>query len=149
MIRRPPRSTLFPYTTLFRSLAQVKALHVYEADSSRVRVIFDVDEGRRVAIARVAFEGNTHFPGGALVGAMKTRPEGFWWFRSGEYDDEKLRADLQERLPRFYGDRGYVDFQVLDDTLVVDDTTGKATLVVRVSEERRVGKECRSRWSPY
>src|SRR2546422_5881505 len=25
MIRRPPRSTLFPYTTLFRSLAQVKA----------------------------------------------------------------------------------------------------------------------------
>src|SRR2546429_4075489 len=25
MIRRPPRSTLFPYTTLFRSLAQYKA----------------------------------------------------------------------------------------------------------------------------
>jgi outer membrane protein insertion porin family len=115
-------------------LAQVKALHVYEADSARVRVIFDVDEGRRVAIARVAFQGNTHFPTGALVSAMKTRPEGFWWFRSGEYDDEKLRADLQERLPRFYGDRGYVDFQVLGDTLVVDDTTGKATLLVRVSE---------------
>jgi len=115
-------------------LAQVKTLHVYEADSARVRVIFDVDEGRRVAIARVAFEGNTHFPTGVVVGAMKTRPEGFWWFRSGEYDDEKLRADLQERLPRFYGDRGYVDFQVLGDTLVVDDTTGKATLLVRVSE---------------
>src|SRR2546429_2449476 len=26
MIRRPPRSTLFPYTTLFRSLADVPAL---------------------------------------------------------------------------------------------------------------------------
>src|SRR5260221_6434100 len=25
MIRRPPRSTLFPYTTLFRSVAQVQA----------------------------------------------------------------------------------------------------------------------------
>src|SRR5207249_11147960 len=65
---------------------------------------------------------------------MKTRPEGFWWFRSGEFDDEKLREDLQERLPKFYGDRGYVDFQVLDDTLVVNEQTGKATLVVRVSE---------------
>src|SRR5438093_1087823 len=65
---------------------------------------------------------------------MKTGPEGFWWFRSGDYDDDKLRADLQERLPKFYGDRGYVDFQVLGDTLLVDDTTGKATLVVRVSE---------------
>src|SRR2546422_11607858 len=27
MIRRPPRSTLFPYTTLFRSLAQLMARH--------------------------------------------------------------------------------------------------------------------------
>src|SRR5688572_31817638 len=27
MIRRPPRSTLFPYTTLFRSLAPVGAVH--------------------------------------------------------------------------------------------------------------------------
>src|SRR2546426_1371974 len=26
MIRRPPRSTLFPYTTLFRSLAEIKAI---------------------------------------------------------------------------------------------------------------------------
>src|SRR3989454_3648633 len=28
MIRRPPRSTLFPYTTLFRSLVTHGALHV-------------------------------------------------------------------------------------------------------------------------
>src|SRR5205814_6566050 len=115
-------------------LAQVKVVDVYEADSARLRVIFDVDEGRRVAVARVQVEGNTHLVTDRLVGQMKTRPEGFWWFRSGEFDDEKLREDLQERLPKFYGDRGYVDFQVLDDTLVVNDSTGKATLVVRVSE---------------
>src|SRR5258708_26030130 len=28
MIRRPPRSTLFPYTTLFRSHLHVTALHI-------------------------------------------------------------------------------------------------------------------------
>src|SRR3712207_8959180 len=28
MIRRPPRSTLFPYTTLFRSVHRPRALHV-------------------------------------------------------------------------------------------------------------------------
>src|SRR2546430_13317010 len=28
MIRRPPRSTLFPYTTLFRSLALAPAIHL-------------------------------------------------------------------------------------------------------------------------
>src|SRR2546422_8442793 len=28
MIRRPPRSTLFPYTTLFRSLSRIRALRL-------------------------------------------------------------------------------------------------------------------------
>src|SRR5258708_18863515 len=38
MIRRPPRSTLFPYTTLFRSL-QVLQRHVeQEADPARQRL---------------------------------------------------------------------------------------------------------------
>ncbi|PYP36558.1 MAG: outer membrane protein assembly factor BamA [Gemmatimonadetes bacterium] len=115
-------------------LAQVKVIDVYEDDSARVRVIFDIDEGHRVAVSRVELAGNTHLPTAELVDQMKTRPEGFWWFRSGEYDDEKVREDLQERLPKHYGDRGYVDFQVLDDTLVVNDTTGKATLRVQMSE---------------
>src|SRR2546422_10734295 len=36
MIRRPPRSTLFPYTTLFRSLlARVKPYYLYQADLTR------------------------------------------------------------------------------------------------------------------
>src|SRR2546423_8072380 len=29
MIRRPPRSTLFPYTTLFRSLISSARIHIY------------------------------------------------------------------------------------------------------------------------
>src|SRR4029077_4848386 len=123
-----------PYRAEGHYLAHVSVIKVYEADSQRVRVVFDVDEGRRVAVARVAVEGNSHLATDRLVGSMKTRPEGFWWFRSGEYDDEKLRSDLQEQLPKLYGDRGFVDFQVLGDTLQVDDSTGKATLVVRVSE---------------
>src|SRR2546422_7214180 len=35
MIRRPPRSTLFPYTTLFRSLPVRDAHHVEMVDRSR------------------------------------------------------------------------------------------------------------------
>src|SRR5256885_12122735 len=33
MIRRPPRSTLFPYTTLFRSLASLLGAHAREFQS--------------------------------------------------------------------------------------------------------------------
>src|SRR3712207_8843181 len=35
MIRRPPRSTLFPYTTLFRSLAQVVVAHLRLHEAKR------------------------------------------------------------------------------------------------------------------
>ena len=115
-------------------LSHTRALHVYEDDSTKVRVVYDVDEGRRVAIARIQIDGNTHFTDKQILQNMKTRPEGFWWFRSGEYDDEKLAADMRERLPEFYGAQGYVDFQVLGDTLLVDETSGKATLVLRLSE---------------
>src|SRR3712207_8507923 len=34
MIRRPPRSTLFPYTTLFRSLARLGAARFEPGDSA-------------------------------------------------------------------------------------------------------------------
>src|SRR5260370_15194153 len=33
MIRRPPRSTLFPYTTLFRSWGPPITLHLYSSNS--------------------------------------------------------------------------------------------------------------------
>jgi outer membrane protein insertion porin family len=115
-------------------LARVKLLYSYTGDSAQVRVVFDISEGRRVAIARVSVEGNTHFSDAEIVSHLATKPEGFWWWRKGEFDDEKLRTDLQERLPKFYGGRGFVDFQVLDDTLLVNDSTGKAELVHRVSE---------------
>src|SRR3712207_6993989 len=46
MIRRPPRSTLFPYTTLFRSINNVKAKEV-TAD----RVI--LGDGREIMVENV------------------------------------------------------------------------------------------------
>ena len=122
-------------------LAKVRPLRVYDSDSTHVRVTFEIEEGHRVAVARVNIEGNSKFGASNLVGHMQTKPEGFWWFHSGEYDDDKVRQDVLDRLPKFYGDHGYVDFQVLHDTLIVNDTTGKATLVMRVTEgeARRVG----------
>src|SRR5947207_8605371 len=41
MIRRPPRSTLFPYTTLFRSLLQRNQLRLGDAKSLRQQRVFD------------------------------------------------------------------------------------------------------------
>src|SRR5690242_20877639 len=45
MIRRPPRSTLFPYTTLFRSLCQPRTV---DSHGERGRLPRRLDRGRRV-----------------------------------------------------------------------------------------------------
>ncbi len=114
-------------------LAQVTP-QIVQDDSDHVQVEFTVTEGRRIAIAAVRVEGNERVPAKQVVGAMQTRPEGFWWWQHGEYDSEKLREDLEQRLPQFYGSLGYVDFHVVHDTLLVNERNGKATLVVQVEE---------------
>src|SRR2546429_4216974 len=47
MIRRPPRSTLFPYTTLFRSISQIEdgiaVFYVERAGGRRFEVIVAMD----------------------------------------------------------------------------------------------------------
>src|SRR2546428_10254977 len=73
MIRRPPRSTLFPYTTLFRSptvprtvvghlrSAAQRALHL-GGDAARPvrRVLADVKRARRRAVLLAAWRSEEH-----------------------------------------------------------------------------------------
>src|ERR1044072_817359 len=53
MIRRPPRSTLFPYTTLFRSLLKIHRPHTKaDIDDARARLKWDEAFVLQVALAR-------------------------------------------------------------------------------------------------
>src|SRR3712207_9440411 len=99
MIRRPPRSTLFPYTTLFRSSRRVAGLFWTHNDSGRDPVIFAVDAGGRL-------QGRFR-----VMGA-----------RNRDWEDAAMG-------PCAGG--------------------GDCLYLVDRSEERREGKECRSRWSMH
>src|SRR3712207_8923602 len=55
MIRRPPRSTLFPYTTLFRS-TRYPHLHVVDEERHAPRVAGLIQRARHVQ-ARVPIQG--------------------------------------------------------------------------------------------
>ena len=114
-------------------LATPRLTEVPHADGT-ISLVFDIDEGRRVAISQVVVEGNEALDDGDIVGHMKTSPEGFWWFQRGEYNDDQLERDVRERLPELYGAQGFIDFKVVRDTLLVNDATGKGTLVLTVDE---------------
>ncbi|MFL5605776.1 MAG: outer membrane protein assembly factor BamA [Gemmatimonadaceae bacterium] len=102
-----------------------------------VNLMFHVDEGRRLAISGVDITGNRGVSDKAVVAAMATKPEGFLWFNKGELDADKYAADVSEKIPAFYAERGYIDAQVLKDTLKVDRAKGKALVDITVNEGPR------------
>lgn len=116
--------------------ATTKLNEITEADG-KLLVIYDISEGNRVAISQVDVSGNEKFSDNDLVHHMSTKPEGFFWWQKGSYDDEKVERDLREKLPAWYGSHGYIDFQVTGDSIEVDSTTGKATLHLDVDEGQR------------
>src|SRR5260370_20823609 len=58
MIRRPPRSTLFPYTTLFRSICADTSVHVHDRDRSGSRQQLLVDAERAGGRGETPFDQN-------------------------------------------------------------------------------------------
>src|SRR2546430_15464497 len=97
MIRRPPRSTLFPYTTLFRSIRLLPRLRAFVRQQGS-HLGESIGRGREALDHWLAAKGHTPALPKGVEGIVAVRSMAQWALRS---------------------------------------------------EERRVGKECRSRWSPY
>ena len=127
-IREELRRRGVPYARIDQRIQPVPG------DDGRVDIVLAVEEGQRVTIAEVAFAGNERFSDDELRGVMNTKPEGFLWFRSGNYDDIDFQVDLETSLPDRYRRAGHLDFKVLGDTLIIDPSTGKARIEVEVEE---------------
>src|SRR3712207_9354184 len=122
MIRRPPRSTLFPYTTLFRS------------------------HGREY---RSCTDLPTSSSRGAGLDAVDDEPHGEGCEEDAEHTGEDVCAGLPEEphdagseMGGGQGEEQHHEEDAHKNRDLPDASTPR-------SEERRVGKECRSRWSPY
>src|SRR3712207_8930060 len=60
MIRRPPRSTLFPYTTLFRSRVEAEAARLHRLRAVPVPVLRYLDRLRLVVAQRARDRSEEH-----------------------------------------------------------------------------------------
>src|SRR3712207_7379299 len=78
MIRRPPRSTLFPYTTLFRSNGRGFALRRRRRDAARPR-------GRQELHHRAARPGHPRHGRGGRVTALQRSEEHTSELQSRQY----------------------------------------------------------------
>jgi outer membrane protein insertion porin family len=109
-------------------------LEPVEGEITEVDVVIDVEEGQRVTVADLDFIGNEAVSDEELRGAMSVQQEGFWWFRTGSFNQTEFEEDLEASLPAAYRSRGFLDAQILSDTVIVDPNTGKARVEVAVQE---------------
>src|SRR2546427_11586146 len=127
MIRRPPRSTLFPYTTLFRSNIKGQPVAGHSKWANIQHRKGRQDEKRGKVWTRIIRE--------IMVAA-----------RTGGGD---LSANPRLRLAVEKAKAANMPADNIKRN--IDKATGNLEGVTYEeirSEERRVGKECRSRWSP-
>src|SRR3989449_10342218 len=124
MIRRPPRSTLFPYTTLFRSLEMATPEKSVEAVQKG---------GEFLAEGMSSFE-MTHRAFGEANAALRRVNEAL------EQEAKRIAHTLHDEAGQLLAAVHMTLNEVASE--LPSEGSGR-------SEERRVGKECRSRWSPY
>lgn len=89
------------------------AYNVIELENNRADLEFVIDEGEKVLIKEIAFEGNNAYPDKKLKKLMKTSERGFfsWLTSSGELNMEDLSQDVAN-LTGFYHNTGYLQARV-------------------------------------
>src|SRR5258708_37516596 len=168
MIRRPPRSTLFPYTTLFRSYAN----HFYRSAPKFAQICRHRLRRQNVGYSNFS-QPQSHLSFCVLLQYLVERRrvvtqlgkvdsalrgqichcEHFHPEVAAHSDSEQLLAKNQAVATSQEAVQNQNEPQLRDENAHNDKSvhgvlnpTYQAGLR---SEERRVGKECRSRWSPY
>src|SRR2546422_5457441 len=146
MIRRPPRSTLFPYTTLFRpvwrSLSEELRLMIRTTPLSAALL--------GLVLAAAACNNDqlnrpyANTPVDPLFDRYVSMGNSITaGFQSGGILDSTQQQSYAVLLARAMRSPFY------SPLLTRPGCPPPFTNVFTRSEERRVGKECRSRWSPY
>ena len=118
------------------TLARIVPETTFVADN-HASLVFKIDEGRRLAISGIRVHGNTVVDAKAIAGAMQTKPEGFFFWQKGEFDQDKYARDVGDSIPAMFMNRGYVDFQLVKDTIIVDRQRGKGLIDLTVNEGKQ------------
>lgn len=107
---------------------EVKPLKNRQAD-----IFFNIEEGEKVKITQITFEGNKYFDDDEIKDEMQTQEKGFWSFltSSGELDETELDNDVL-RIEAFYKNNGFINVKVSDP--VVNMGTQEITIRFKIDE---------------
>jgi outer membrane protein insertion porin family len=119
--------------------AQIESELIQTEMPGEVILKLDIDEGEKVRIKKIYVEGNQAFEASKVRKQMKNK-EDRWW-RGGEFKPDQYDED-KERIIEFYKKEGYIDAQIVSDSVWYGPE--KKDLFIRITvsegEEYRFGK---------
>ncbi len=118
-------------------LASINIEIVQTGDPGLVDLDIEIEEGKKVEVEKIEFEGNHFFSDDKLRSRMKTEEDGFWPWQGTHFKEKVLEEDLGQKIGPFYQDRGYIDFVVENHETRFDLEDGKAYITIWVDEGER------------
>jgi len=106
-------------------------INVEEVGPSRVRITYEIEEGKKARIKNITFEGNNEISDRKLRKAMKTKRR--WWMFGGKYDEQLFEEDLNN-LVREYGNHGRLEADVVDTDMEFSSGGKGVDITIRVEE---------------
>ncbi|MDR0356162.1 MAG: outer membrane protein assembly factor BamA, partial [Deltaproteobacteria bacterium] len=105
-------------------------------DDNRVRLVFNINEGGRMYIEDILFQGNEFYSARKLRGQIASSEKNAllsWLTGSGKLDRDKLANDAQI-LEQFYGNNGFLQARVGEPDVTVSDNGEGFTVTFPVFE---------------
>jgi outer membrane protein insertion porin family len=113
---------------------------VTSLENNQADIVFVIDEGDKIKIEAIVFEGNTFFNEKKLKKTIKTREKGFWSFitSSGNLDDAELDNDVL-RIESLYKNNGFINVKVSDPSVDMHEDSISVSFKIDEGDQYRTG----------
>lgn len=117
------------------------AINVIPDSANTVKMVVNIDRGKKVKVSKIKFEGNTMLTDGKLRSAMKnTKQKSFMnplrIFKSSKYIKDKYKEDLGSIVDK-YKEKGYRDARVTSDTVIYNPKKNTVAINIAIEEGRK------------
>ncbi len=117
------------------------AINVIPDSANTVKMVVNIDRGKKVKISDIDFNGNSKLTDGQLRRAMKNTKEKSFMnplriFKSSKFIREKYKEDLGSVIDK-YKEEGYRDARVTSDTVVYDKSKNTVGIKINIEEGRK------------
>jgi outer membrane protein insertion porin family len=104
------------------------------------RIVLDIKESVTFYVNSIVFPGAKHFTDAEIASSFEDTKTKQWWeiWKNNKFEQKKYEKDKNEKLMSFFRKNGYIDAQMLGDSLVFNDSMESVDIRIKVDEGQKV-----------